>query len=247
MESARYPYYSQRSARDRPTDALEPDEAWKARLHTQIKRELLPMVKAARAERNTQFAAAMAEIERLAEGQFNFELERERQERRRQAEEAADKWRAAAVREQQAILVIIDREKSAREARCPLFQALAGGVSLPMGLGLGIDGHRQGAFMKKKSGEILRMKAEVTKKEREARVREEAARRLEAELKRKDEEARQKAWEMQKHELELRHREESLNLRDAMLLQQEEFRLRENKRRLAKAQTRRRWLACFTS
>jgi hypothetical protein len=146
--SSLYPYFSRESARDRSAVALEPDEGWKARLRAEIKRNLLPMVKAAYAECGTQLDAAMAHIKRLEDAHFNIALEYERQDRLRAAgANIAREQRAAGTHEHQAILIIIERINSAREAGLPPFQAPAADVGPLKGLGVGTDGRQSSVHL----------------------------------------------------------------------------------------------------
>ncbi|KIK97605.1 hypothetical protein PAXRUDRAFT_88368, partial [Paxillus rubicundulus Ve08.2h10] len=107
----------------------EPDEAWKTRLKADIEAGLLSMVEEAKQKLNgelakavvseeererltTEHCATLKTIRRLAEEQFRIELERERQERRWGSGQQLDgAWSEGIIKEQQAILDTIERER----------------------------------------------------------------------------------------------------------------------------------------
>ncbi|EIN09110.1 hypothetical protein PUNSTDRAFT_143709 [Punctularia strigosozonata HHB-11173 SS5] len=128
-----------------PAETLEPEEAWKGRLRYQIERSMQGMVDEVRAEYESRLAsvassssstspfsathasqraaakaeydAAMANIVRSAQSQFDLALERERQERRWAAGGEVDaEWQAHLVAEQQAIRDLIARENQGPQA-----------------------------------------------------------------------------------------------------------------------------------
>ncbi|KAG1831073.1 hypothetical protein EV424DRAFT_216817 [Suillus variegatus] len=113
---------------------FEPDEQWKSRLKVDIENNLRSMVDEAKQnlhdtlkrapvsaldrERLTEeHLATMKNIRNLAEEQFRIALERERQERRWAAGQALDQeWSDTMIKEQQAILDKIERERKDKAA-----------------------------------------------------------------------------------------------------------------------------------
>ncbi|EIW77109.1 hypothetical protein CONPUDRAFT_168122 [Coniophora puteana RWD-64-598 SS2] len=108
----------------------EPDGAWKEKLRREIEKNLGSMVEAAKQNRQAklsagqvspdqrgsldrEYKATMETIRRLAEGQFRDAVERERVERKWASGDAIDgNWSDALVKEQQAILDNIEKEKT---------------------------------------------------------------------------------------------------------------------------------------
>jgi hypothetical protein len=114
---------------------FEPDEQWKSRLKVDIENNLRSMVNEAKQslqdtlkkapvsaierERLTEeHVATMKNIRNLAEEQFRIALERERQERRWAAGQTLDQeWSESMIKEQQAILDKIERERKDKVAQ----------------------------------------------------------------------------------------------------------------------------------
>ncbi|OAX40458.1 hypothetical protein K503DRAFT_768562 [Rhizopogon vinicolor AM-OR11-026] len=114
---------------------FEPDEQWKSRLKVDIENNLRSMVNEAKqslqdtlkkapvsaVERERlaeEHLATMKNIRNLAEEQFRIALERERQERRWAAGQTLDQeWSESMIKEQQAILDKIERERKDKAAQ----------------------------------------------------------------------------------------------------------------------------------
>lgn len=124
----------QSTAEPSPAADFEPDEQWKSRLKVDIESNLRSMVDEAKQnlqdtlkrapvtalerERLTEeHLATMKNIRNLAEEQFRIALERERQERRWAAGQVLDQeWSDTMIKEQQAILDKIERERKDKAA-----------------------------------------------------------------------------------------------------------------------------------
>jgi hypothetical protein len=112
-----------------PSIDLEPDENWKSDLRTRIQVNIQSMITDARKsyhdsldqisptddrrrmELHEQYAETMKNLKRLAKGQFDEALERERQERRLfHGQTISNEWSEALVKEQESIWASIQRD-----------------------------------------------------------------------------------------------------------------------------------------